>query len=219
MRAPQDARLRRVALWIALLIVYLAAALAAAFLDRRTGVLGKFYLFRPAALVLLLWVALALAVLVRLVRGQWVAVRLVALAVVAPAFLLGAAARVVGEIAAQASHAPEKQALADYLRASAPADARVLIDPELDLAFLDFERRTGHSMLVSWKFDPTTDPEIQEWYRRMEFRKAVFAEGCAGRNAYAVQFLLTTPEHAAALTQSCGEIVYRSGWLVLIHRR
>jgi hypothetical protein len=214
-RLPEDARLRRVALWLALLIGYLVAALAASFVDRRAGVLGKFYLFRPTALVLLLWLALAQAALAGLVRGQWPVVRLVALALAVPAFLLGAATRVVGEIDGQAAHAPEKQALADYLRASASADALVLIDPDRDFAFLDFERRTGHPMLVSWKFDPTTDPEIQEWYRRMEFRKAVFAEGCARRNAYRVDFLLTTTTHAEALA-GCGPVVFRTGNAVLL---
>lgn len=215
MRLPEDARLRRVALWIALLLGYLAGALAAAFVDRRTGVLGKLYLFRPAALVLLLWLALALAALARLLRGHWPALRLVALALVAPALVFAAATRVTSDIEGRAAQAAEKQALTDYLRAGAPADAVVLIDPDLDFVFLDFEWRTGHPMLVSWKFDPTTDPEIQEWYRRMEFRKAVFAEGCAGRNAYRVDFLLTTAAHVPGLA-GCGPIVLRTGDIVLL---
>jgi len=197
------------------LIGYLVAALAVSFVDRRTGVLGKFYLFRPAALLLLVWLGLVLAALSRLLRGQWRAVRIVALALVAPIFLLDTATRVVDEVEGKASQAPEKQALADYLRASAPADALVLIDPDLDFAFLDFERRTAHPMLVSWKFDPTTDPEIQEWYRRMEFRRAVFAEGCAGGHAYHVDFLLTTAARASALA-GCGPVVFRTGNRVLL---
>ncbi|HUH85911.1 MAG TPA: DUF6798 domain-containing protein [Stellaceae bacterium] len=215
MHLGEETRLRRLALWLALLIGYLVAALAASFVDRRTGVLGKFYLFRPAALLLLLWLAAALAALVRLLRGQWPGLRVIALALVMPAFLLDAATRVVDEIEGQASQAPEKRALAHYLRANAPADALVLIDPALDFDFLDFERRTGHPMLVTWKFDPTTDPEIQEWYRRMEFRKAIFAEGCAGRSAYRVDFLLTTAAHASALAD-CGPVVFRTGDRVLL---
>lgn len=215
MRLSEEARLRRALLWIALLIGYLVAALALSFIDRRIGALGKFYLFRPAALLLLIWLALALAALSRLLRGQWCAVRIIALALVVPLFLLNAATRVVDEVEGKASQAPEKQALADYLRADVPADALVLIDPDLDFTFLDFERRTGHPMLVSWKFDPTTDPEIQEWYRRWEFRKAVFATGCVGRNAYRVELLLTTAAHASALA-GCGPAVFRTGDAVLL---
>ena len=68
-----------------------------------------------------------------------------------------------------------------------------------------------------WKFMPTNDQQILEWYRRLEFRKALFDEGvCAKRNAYSPHFLLATPEHAADLTKTCGPIVYRSKHLALL---
>ena len=45
-RLPEGARLRGRALWVGLLLLYLILALIPAFIDRNTGVLGKFYLFR-----------------------------------------------------------------------------------------------------------------------------------------------------------------------------
>ncbi|HYM02099.1 MAG TPA: hypothetical protein VET85_04070, partial [Stellaceae bacterium] len=57
-RSETSQRLRPVARWLGGLLIYLFLAFAAAYLDRRTGMLGKLYLFRPASLLLLLWLAL-----------------------------------------------------------------------------------------------------------------------------------------------------------------
>jgi len=217
-RLPEAARLRGRALWLALLLLYLILTLVPAFIGRHTGTFGKFYLFRPAALVLLLWLALAASALVTLLARRRFAIGLLALALVAPPFLMRAADRVAGDWAGRAE-AREKQALDDFSAAQVPSGVVVLIDPELEFANLDFERRTGHPSLVAWKFMPTNDPQILDWYRRMEFRKAVFAEGCAGREAYPVDFLLATPEHAAVLAKTCGAIVYRSARFTLLRRQ
>jgi hypothetical protein len=218
MRLPEGARLRGRALWLGLLLLYLILALIPAFIDRGTGALGKFYLFRPAALVLLLWLAIATSMLGTLLGDHRLVVSLVALALVAPPFLMNTAYRIVNTRAAWA-RVPEKQALVDFLGEHAPINTTVLIDPQLEFFNLDFERRTGHPSLVMWKFVPTNDKQILEWYRRLEFRKALFDEGCAKPNAYSPHFLLATPEHAAELTKTCGPIVYRSTHLVLLRRQ
>src|SRR5260221_6594390 len=41
-------------------------------------------------------------------------------------------------------------------------------------------------------------------YRRIEFRKSLFENGCPPDLAYRVDFLLTTPRSVAALSPSCG---------------
>jgi hypothetical protein len=217
-RMPETLPLKRFALWLALLFGYLMLALLPAYVDRQTGSLGKFYLFRPASLTLLLWLLFAIAALGRLGLRQRPAVTLVALALTAPMLLLNAANRVAGDQASRVAYAAGKQGLADFLARSAAPEAVVLIDPDIEFSFLDFERRTGHPMLISWKFDPTGAPEIREWYRRLEFRKALFAEGCGGKSAYRVDFLLTTPDHAAALHGSCGKAVYGTDGVVLLAR-
>jgi hypothetical protein len=217
-RLPEAERLRRLALWLALLLAYLALAFVPAYVDRDTGLLGKVYLFRPASLVLLLWLMLALAALDRLGLRRRSVVKLLALALVAPVFLLDAADRIADDRASLAADDAEKQGLADFLAHHAAADAVVLIDPELEFSFLDFERRTRHPMLVSWKFDPTSPREIREWYRRIEFRKALFAAGCGGASGYAVDFLLTSAEHAEGLARSCGPVVYGVGGVALVRR-
>lgn len=213
----REARLAGLATWLALLLLYLFVALIPSFIDRHTGILGKFYLFRPSSFILLLWLALVFAWLNRIVVSPAPLLKSLALLFVLPPFLLNAANRIANDFGWR-DLAAEKRALAEVLSREAASGAVVLIDPALDLAFLDFERATGHPMLVSWKFDPTNDPEILEWYRRMEFRRALFADGCTGSLQYPVDFLLAQPEHAAALAKTCGPIIY-SGKAVALLRR
>jgi hypothetical protein len=145
------------------------------------------------------------------------ALRLAALAVLLPMFLMGTVDRVRAD-RGHAALGPEKDALAAALAERAAPGSVVLIDPQLEWSYLDFERRTGHPSLVAFKFMPTNDPQIVEWYRRMEFRRTLFEQGCTAGAAYPVDFLLTTPEHAAALTASCGPVVYATDKLALLRR-
>jgi hypothetical protein len=216
-RKPQAARWRVTTVWLAGLLAYLLVALAASYLDRESGVLGKFYLFRPAALILLLWLAFVMAYLAAAGLRGWTAARLAALALMAPVFLIGAVDRVQGD-RHRAGLADEKRAVAAVLAERATPGSVVLIDPQIDGAYLDFERRTGHPSLVAFKFMPTNDPQIVEWYRRMEFRRTLFERGCTGNAAYPVDFLLTTPEHARALAESCGPVVYATDDVALLRR-
>jgi hypothetical protein len=215
-RLPETVRLRPLALWLALMLLYLALAFAAAAVDRDTGALGKFYLFRPAALILLLWLCLVAAALSRLELRHAAALRLMALALLGPAFLLGAVTRVAKDVAAvrEGVHAELIAALAR----ETPPGSIVLIDPALEPGFLDVERRSGRAALVLWKFVPATDAEIVEWYRRVQFRNAVFAQGCADATAYRFDFLLAAPEHAAALAARCGAPVASARSWVLLRR-
>jgi hypothetical protein len=216
-RRPEAARWKVTTIWLAGLLGYLLVALVAAFFDRHTGVLGKFYLFRPAALTLLLWLTFAMAFLATAELPRWTELRLAALAVLLPMFLMGAVDRVQAD-RQHAALGPEKDALAAALAERAAPGSVVLIDPQLEWSYLDFERRTGHPSLVAFKFMPTNDPQIVEWYRRIEFRRALFAQGCMATAAYPVDFLLTTPEHAAALTASCGPVIYATDKLALLRR-
>jgi hypothetical protein len=216
-RKPEAARWKVTTVWLAGLLAYLFVALAASYIDRDSGMLGKFYLFRPAALILLLWLAFVMAYLAAAGLRGWTAARLVALALLAPVFLIGAVDRIQGD--RQRAHlAGEKSALAAALAERAAPGSVVLIDPQIEWSYLDFERRTGYPSLVAFKFMPTNDPQIVEWYRRMEFRRTLFEQGCTANAAYPVDFLLTTPEHAAALAASCGPVVYATDDVALLRR-
>jgi hypothetical protein len=217
-RAPPG-KLRVLAVWLAGLLAYLFLVLGAKYLDRDTGVLGKFYLFRPSSLILLLWLMLALAVAAQLFRRQaWLA-RAALLALVGPAFANMQVQHVTQEIAAHRALDGEKRLLAAAVaRATAPDDI-VLIDPDAETQLLDFERRTGRPAFVMWKFAPTNDAELVLWYRRIRLRRALFDQGCgADADAADITFLLTTPQRASGLAAGCGQPVFRVGPWVLLRR-
>ena len=212
-------QLRVVAMWLASLLAYLFLVLGPKYIDRDSGVLGKFYLFRRSSLILLLWLMLALAVVVRMLgRRAWM-LRAALLAMVGSAFLYIQGGQLARELVANKSIEEGKRLLAAAVtRVAAPGDV-VLIDQDVEMQWLDFERRTGQPTLVMWKFAPTNDAELVAWYRRIELRRALFDQGC-GTDVHAanIAFLLTTPAHASRLAASCGPEAYRVGQWVLLRR-
>jgi hypothetical protein len=217
-RKAASTRLKATAIWLAWLLGFLFLALLLSYFDRATGVLGKFYLFRPAALVLLFWLALALAFLNDLEVRHFTLVKRLAAALVVPLLAWSAALGLKANIDFDAVYGREKRALATFLAGHSSRDDVVLIDPMLEPAILDFERVTRRPSLVMWKFDATNAPQILEWYRRIEFRKSLFAEGCPARTAYRVDFLLTAPDRAAGPASRCGAIVFRTDHFLLLGR-
>jgi hypothetical protein len=217
-RIADSARLRRMAAWLAGLIAYLFLAFALSYVDRRTGVLGKFYLFRPASLVLLLWLAVMLAFLDGLGWRHFAMVKRLAVAFVLPPVALGAALDLKNDVEFHATYDSEKRELARFLEQHAASYSVVLVDPALERRFFDFERVTGRPTLVMWKFDPTNDPDILEWQRRIEFRNSVFQKGCPRDPEYRFDFLLTSHERAAALSMSCGSVVLATEHVRLLRR-
>jgi hypothetical protein len=92
------------------------------FLDRNSGVLGKFYLFRPSSLMLLLWLLLALAVAAMMLGSRIWILRATLLALIGPAFLYIQGGRLVDEMVAHEALEHQKQALfSDVVRVVAPA--------------------------------------------------------------------------------------------------
>jgi Domain of unknown function (DUF6798) len=217
-RLADSGQLRRMAAWLSGLIGYLFLALALSYLDRRTGVLGKFYLFRPASLVLLIWLAVMLAFLNDLGWRHFAVVKGLALAFVLPPVMLGAALHLKHDVAFHATYDSEKRELARFLDQHAAPDSIVLVDPGLEQLFLDFERVTRRPTLVMHKIVPTNDPQILEWQRRIEFRNSVFDKGCHQNREYRFDCLLTSHERARALRTSCGNIVLATAHVRLLCR-
>jgi hypothetical protein len=218
-RRGESRFLRAMALWVAGLLAYLFFVLGPKFLDRNSDVLGKFYLFRPSSLILLLWLLLALAVAATMLGSRTWILRASLLALIGPTFLYIQGSRLLHELVAHGALEHQKQALfSNVVRVVAPGDV-VLIDPDIDMQLLDFERRTGHPTLVTWKFAPSNDRDLIVWYRRVELRKALFGQGCgSGMPLPDVQYLLTTPASAPRLAASCGPEAFRVGQWVLLRR-
>jgi hypothetical protein len=212
-----ETRLRATARWVALLLIYLLGALALSYFYRRSGTLGKFYPFRPSSLLLLIWLATALAwVNVLVPLRPALLLKLVAGAFVIPSFLVLTFLNLWEDMKARADVASDKHTIQEFLRGAPRPDAVVLVDPEIEHAFLDIERKTGRPALVMWEFMPTNDPEILEWYRRMEFRRALFQQGCRANPIYSAYYLLTTRDRAGFLSRTCGPPVLETDRFALV---
>jgi hypothetical protein len=215
-RRVETRQVRVFALWLAGLLTYLFAVLGPKFLDRDSGVLGKFYLFRPSSLILLMWLLLALAVAATALRRRAWILRASLLALIGPSFVYSQGGQLVREIVASEALEQQKRPLMEAVtRVVAPGEV-VLIDPDVEMQLLDFERRTGRPTWVTWKFAPTNDAELLVWYSRMDSRRVLFERGC-GSHTEDIAYLLTTPAHAPRLTASCGPEVFRIGQWVLLH--
>jgi hypothetical protein len=216
-RNSANPRLRIMAVWLAGLVAYFFLVLGPKYLDRDSGVLGKFYLFRPSSLVELLWLMVALTFAIGLAGRHARLLRAALFATIGMMFLYVESGRLVGEIATSNAGRMQKALLTSAVtRLTAPGDV-VLIDPGVESQWLEFERRTGRPTLVMWKFAPTNDAELIAWYRRMERRQSVFDQGC-GVDIGAVQpvLLLTTPATASRLAGTCGPEGFRIGpWVLL----
>jgi hypothetical protein len=163
---------------------------------------------------------LALAVAAAMLGSRTWILRASLLALIGPAFLYIQGGRLAHEMVGHEVLEHQKQALSsDIVRVVSPGDV-VLIDPEIDMQLLDFERRTGRPTLVTWKFAPSNDRELIVWYRRVQLRRALFAQGCGpGMSLPDVQYLLTTPASAPRLAASCGPEAIRVGQWVLLRRQ
>ena len=131
------------AAWLASLLAYLFLVLGPKFLDRDSGVLGKFYLFRPSSLIVLLWLMLVLAVAVHVRDVARAAARGAAGDGRPGISVYSGRSSDAGDRSRTVAVEGQKAILAAAVtRLTAPGDV-VLIDPDVELQWLDFERRTG----------------------------------------------------------------------------
>jgi hypothetical protein len=212
--------LRPLALWLASLLACLFLVLGPKYLDRNSGVLGKFYLFRPSSLTLLLWLMLALAVATRMFGHRAWMLRTALTAVIGSAFLYVQGGQLASAFAANDLLVGQKRLLVGAVTSLTAPGTVVLIDQDVEPQWLDFERRTERPTLVMWKFAPTNDADLITWYRRILFRRAVFEQGCGtDTDAAGIGLLLTTVAHADRINAHSGPEAFRMGDWVLLRCR
>jgi hypothetical protein len=215
-RTATSRRLRVVAVWLAGLLAYLFLVLGPKYIDRNSGILGKFYLFRPSALIELLWLVLVLAYLMQNAGRRVLLLRATLMATIGSLFLYVQGGRLMREIdASSILEAQKAPMIAAVTQLTAPGDV-VLIDPDLEPEWLDFERRMDRPTYVTWKFAPTNDAELIAWYRRIGRRSAIFNKGCGvPADAARPVFMLASPASASRFVTECGSEVFRSDRWVL----
>jgi hypothetical protein len=211
---------RTVLLSIAGVCVYLLLALIASYFDRHTGTLGKFILFRPSSLALLLFLMSAMLYL-KQEMGATLPRRVATTGMLLVAVILvcntawRSVDRTRGKLAKEHRTIAQLEPVLSYSRFFMPPDAVVLIDPQLD-ELTSLPRILRQPTLVGWFFNPNLPTEVIKWYELLKFRASIFSNGCVGSMKYRVDYILVPSSEDAARLSSCGQRVLTSGTYTLI---
>lgn len=203
---------RRLAWVVAGVAGFLLLAFPLSWLDRDTGYLGKFYLFRPASFFLFL--AITTAVLATnelfpiLQRAQRIAL------VLAILMLCGTIKAIDADMGRKELPARLVAAVAATHQRTGPQDV-VLVDPDIGENAESLERLLDRPTLVRWKFVPTYGPEIRRWFELAQKQTRIFRAGCQESMVPVTYLLALHPESVAAARQ-CGPVVWSTGGQALI---
>ena len=207
---------------------YLLIALIISFFDRNTGALGKFFLFRPSALGLLLFLA-ALALSIKEVFSttmpKLTAILLIPMAtLIFGISLLDAVSRTRDALADQLNAEKTLRPLLKYIEVSTDKKSVILIDPSFDSAkYMNIRRLIVglRPTLVGNKYIPTDPAGIIRWHNLMNFRKKIFREGCVVPMKHRVDFILVSVlggsrDQKELLFSSCGKLVVSTDQYFLV---
>ena len=200
--------------------LYLIFSLVISYFDEN-GVLGKFYLFRPSSVTLLLTLCLYVVYLKnRLSKNinQLSFVVLVLISVLAIPHLSSYKSIISSVKSAVPDETPSyvnNLKLEQIIKSSNNMDI-FLIDPELERAYLSFERKYNRPTLIYYKFVPTTASEIVRWYKLLNMREELFYKGCPAKimEEYPIRYLLTKNDRVSV--DSCGKELFKNQEVKLI---
>jgi hypothetical protein len=205
--------LQKFAFVIAGLALCIPIAFIFSWFDRETGMLGKFYLFRPASPILLLslfaiagfWRQRTFSNMEsRVMPGILVAV-ILALTIIS------------GNFRASVTRIPDPiRELAIAIRVHTGISDPILLDPSID-AEPSLSRLANRSTVVNWKFVPTNSAQIYRWWTLLQLRKRVFDGQCPVVGS-AFRYAVATREGANIIAK-CGNIEWQSRQYVLIKLR
>ena len=224
--------------------LYLVFSLIISYFDKG-GVLGKFYLFRPSSVTLLLTLCLyALFLKNRVLRNtkqmSFVALVLISCLVI-PTFpghdfiglrvvsvFLGKE-RVESLVLEKREKGPRfslvvppdflgdqnNSKLKEIIKSSKNTDI-FLIDPRLEGRYLSFERKYNRPTLIAKKFVPTTASDIVRWYKLLNMREELFNRGCPAKMIEEYPIEYLLAKNNRESVATCGKELFRNQEVKLI---
>jgi len=204
-------RYRTVATWLLGLHAYLLLAFVVAWFDRDAQLFGKFYLFRPAALIWLLTLLLTAQALQEWIApietSAWHRVLMVG----ACALVVSAGTRSVSGphlgLSLMNSLTKDEQSMVTWVRDHTASGTVVLMEEPLlrtHLNAMNVEQLTGRPSLVNWKFVPTTSEALSRWYQLNLLKQSAFAGHCEAARQLPVNLVLTHTAAAGEAWRACG---------------
>lgn len=228
----RDARSRTLAIWASILNLLPLLATLAAFLDRDSHVLAKFFLFRPSSPILLLsCLLLARLYIPAVARDRTMlaaSVLCLSLAVLVPGYL-NAAARVMAlppgsRLVAQLT--ADQRDIAQWIIAHTEPKSAILTPPVRmrgsnykDPLMLGLERLTGRGFIVAFKNVPSDPADFVRWYSRLDAAEKFFRGDCAQLGILRADYVIVPAEGGLDRILSCIEPLYRNGTYVIARVR
>lgn len=211
-------------LWLAVLNGYVPVAIAIAFADRSAHALAPFYMFRPLSLILLLSCMAAAAYLFSRATELHGAAAVLVTAAAGAAVLPDLTDRAYDSLRDGWDGRIERQRdaaeadLASWIEANAGPDDAVLLEPpgpmgslaEGTPALASLERTTGRPFLVNFKFVPTSNPDMADWYARLSERAAFFAGDCDAGRRLGARIVVYTSAAARERTAPCTTLLHEN---------
>ncbi|MEM0911028.1 MAG: hypothetical protein AAGJ37_08640 [Pseudomonadota bacterium] len=192
-------------LQIYLLIVFVASAS-----DAFVKMFGVFYVFRPSSLTLLLLITLVILIYKKSTSYRtplWST-----FSILLPISICIALESKVVEVKHYLQYKGEVNELVDAVSSITDNDEIVLIQPGRDGMMPEsrLTRLIPRPLLVNYKFVPTEPSKLFDWHQRIQFREAVFSEGC--NVTYPVGALIFRNETKPTddVIASCGKVVFQS---------
>lgn len=213
-----------VAIWIASLNFYIPIALVIAFFDRSTHYFSALFLFRPAALVLLLtfaWVLGRLAIATWVHRRERLNSLLFAVFMIAVTgqLFLGVQSATIGRTSLSETQTFATASMIEWIRTHTPTDSLILISAaptermseETRAPWVGIERLMERSTLVSFKYVPTTDSSLLKWYQLLRWRDGFFAGSCRSYGDIQIDYLVIAGAQTVENVKDCSVTVWRDG--------
>ena len=138
------------------------------------GFLGKFYPFRFASLLLLIFIIFYARYLLLYFNNFSRSLSFSVLLILSPFFFIKASINAVGELQDVYFENKNKINLYEFVEENTNPSHIILIDPRLEEIFFDFERKLNRPTLVTFKYIPSSKEGLIEWYKRREFKTKIF---------------------------------------------
>ncbi len=204
---------RTTALWLLALHGYLALAFVIAWLDWPTQYFGKFYMFRPAALIMLLsFMVLANVVINYLMRySRWFGIAAVVGAILVSPFYTPPVTLSLPVFASVSEKMSETDRRFVSWMVERTGQSEIVLFQEGDGTYVrseNFEHISGRPSLVDFKFPAQTKADILKWYGLIKQKQAAFTGDCEAIKSFDARYFVSTLEKQALSSASCVREVF-----------
>ncbi|MFA5985470.1 MAG: hypothetical protein WC782_15745 [Methylococcaceae bacterium] len=210
-------RHRNFVLWTILLHAYLVIAIFIAYFDRYTQLLGKFYLFRPAALIflltLLIYCDIAFHYVSKIKLLNYALPVILAFFIAKPIYTGLTLDNLLSISKLYDLLTDDEKIVVGWLKNNTEDSNIILFEEGYNGSFSteSFEQLVGRPSLVNWKFVPTTKYAIARWYHLMLLKRAAYSGECSAFQQLPAKYYISFTESSNLNLNHCAKKAFSIG--------